>query len=500
MGKNRKFNNGSSPWDYVGNIASLAGTGMSIGGPVGAGVGALAGVGMSIMQANQLKESERIKKNQANAASTMNMSNFIKANYDMQNNSNTGVPGFKDGLSKFMPQLPGIPNAYVSKGEVIKNPIDGSLDRVPGEYNGSNVDTVMTNLMPASSVFSANPDNKLPFGKSTPAEIAARMEKAQKSANEKLAGKGSRLDKETAGLNKLNIEKQLANLDKLTYIQNAYKDPMSMMPGFYNGHSSFADNDYMSEADENGIIQNRISPLTDNIGVERARIQFSPSAANIGIDRIMPKGIHKDSFDYSPDPAKFKLSYDKIGSLLSTAASLAPVISNLTSKPEVTQPIFSSYMNPMMSYNMAPEMSDMASQSRVARYSAGNLGGAGMSYGANVYGKSLAGKANLSNTAQKFNSDQVGQYANRYNQSAQEVSAERRRIQDINMRNDAANRSIRNAGLTQLSQFIQNKELMNNQMSNDELNALIFSSYASDMDPEVKDQIMKLIKSRLKRR
>ena len=29
MGKNRKFNNGSSPWDYVGNMASMAGTGMA---------------------------------------------------------------------------------------------------------------------------------------------------------------------------------------------------------------------------------------------------------------------------------------------------------------------------------------------------------------------------------------------------------------------------------------------------------------------------------------
>ncbi len=420
MGKNRKFNNGSSPWDYVGNMASMAGTGMSIGGPIGAGIGAFAGLGMSMMNSEKAKAAEAAIARNEYASNMMRKSSMVKASYDMNNTNNTGIPGFKNGASRFMPQMNGMPNAYVSKGEVIRNPITGSLDKVPGEYNASNPDTVQTNLMNGSSVFSASSKNKLPFGKSTPADIANRMLKAKSTAEEKLSGKGSRLDKSTAELNVKNITRQLGNLDKLTYLQN-FDSSNTGMPMFNNGLSA----------------------------------------------------------------------------IMSGIASVAPALSNIGEEPEVTPPIFDDYINPMASYNIAPEMRSIASESRVARYNQGELGGAGMAYGANIYGRSLQAKSALTDRANRFNAEQLNSYANRYNQNSASSAAERRRIQDVNMRNKAASRSIQNAGMSQFSNFVQNRELMANQKDSDIINASIWAMASKDIDADTKKALTELLSKKL---
>lgn len=433
MGKNRKFNNGSSPWDYVGNMASMAGTGMAIGGPIGAGIGAFAGLGMSMMNSEKANAAEAAIARNEYASNMMRKSSMVKANYDMNNTNNTGIPGFKNGASRFMPQVNGMPNAYVSKGEVIRNPVTGSLDKVPGEYNGSNPDTVQTNLMNGSSVFSASSKNKLPFGKSTPADIANRMLKAKSTAEEKLSGKGSRLDKSTAELNVKNITRQLGNLDKLTYLQN-FDSRNTGMPMFNNG---------------------------------KPGIDGKPS--------IM----------------------DGISSFIPALASLAPALSNIGEEPEVTPPIFDDYINPMASYNIAPEMRSIASESRVARYNQGELGGAGMAYGANIYGRSLQAKSALTDRANRFNAEQLNSYANRYNQNSASSAAERRRIQDVNMRNKAASRSIQNAGMSQFSNFVQNRELMANQKDGDIINASIWAMASKDIDADTKKALTELLSKKL---
>lgn len=461
------FNNGLSAFDYIGNAASLASTGMSLGGPIGGALGAVAGIGMSIYQNQQMEEQKRLLANQTKFANTRSLSNMVKSNYDMNTGTNTGIPGFKDGLSQFMPQMPGIPNAYVSSEEVIKNPMTGELNEVPGKYSQANPDQVMTNLMPGSSVFSSNPKNKLPFGKSTPADIASKMAKVQANADKVLSGNGSSLDKRTAELNKMNIEKQTQNLDKMTYLQQTYSNPMSMLPKFDDGLTPW-------------WIQGKDKWISRNMDSLQGK-------SNAESDEMYKKFVDD------------KISgANKIKGAISDMASLSPVASNLFDRPETASPIFAQYMNPMISYNMAPELADMTDQSRISRYNQSKLGGAGMAYGSANYGQTLSNRSKVFSNANRFAAEQKAGYADRFNQAQGVDAAEMRRIQDLNMRNRATTRSTQRAGLTQLGQYAQNKQLMGNQRMNDIMNANIWGAYASDMNPEIKKFIENELAKRLK--
>lgn len=504
MGK-RKFNNGLSAFDYIGNAASLASTGMSLGGPIGGAIGGLAGVGMSIYQNQQMDEQKRLLANQAKFANTRSLSNMVKSNYDMNNSSNTGIPGFKDGLSQFMPQMPGMPNAYVSSEEVIKNPITGKLDEVPGQYSQSNPDQVMTNLMPGSSVFSSNPKNQLPFGKSTPADIASKMAKIQSNADKVLSGKGGNIDKRTAELNKSNIQKQTQNLDKMTYLQQAYSNPMSMLPKFNDGLTPWLDNKLFSSkmASEYGDKWSAMSNLESmyNDFISKSNMPSNAekvSGISVPVSSSATRPMLSGQSSLKQDSTTSSKGKFNFAGALSDIASLSPVISNLFDKPETTSPIFAQYMNPMISYNMAPELADMTDQSRISRYNQSKLGGAGMAYGSANYGQTLSNRSKVFSNANRFAAEQKAGYADRFNQVQGVDAAEMRRIQDVNMRNRAATRSTQRAGLTQLGQYAQNKQLMENQKMNDIMNANIWGAYASDMNPEIKKFIENELAKRLK--
>ena len=148
---------------------------------------------------------------------------------------------------------------------------------------------------------------------------------------------------------------------------------------------------------------------------------------------------------------------------------------------------------------MAPELADMTAQSRSARYNQSKMGGAGMAYGAANYGQTLSNRSKVFSAANRFGAEQKAGYADRFNQAQGMDSAEMRRIQDINMRNRAATRSAQKTGLSQLGQYAQNKQLMTNQKLSDLMNANIWSQYASDMDPNVRDMMYNEIKKYIKK-
>ena len=463
MGK-KKFNNGLSPFDYASNILSMAGTGMTAGGPIGAGIGAIAGLGFSIYGNNKANEFNDKLKASNNIANNKSLSDMVRYSYDMNSGDNYSIPGFDNGLSSFTSKMQPAPNSYVSRGEVIKDPIYGTLSEVPGEYSRYNPDTVSASLSPGSSVFSANPKNKLPFGKSTPADIASKMAKAQRKAEKTLSSSPSQIDRSTAELNKKNIKIQSENLDKITYLQHMYQNPISGVNKFDNGKTPWW-------------------------------IQGKEKWTGRNMDKLQGKTNIETDQMYDDYVSRLQSAVGSVGEL----ASLAPVLQNLSDSPEFTSPIFSQYMNPMLTYNVHPELSDIANQSRVSRYNQSKLGGAGMAYGIANYGQSVASKSKLMSSASRFNADQKSAYADRFNRSQDIAANELRRIQDINMRNRAASRTANKAGLSQLSQYSQNKELMRNQAMNDMMNANIWGAYASDMDPALRSMIIGEISRRTAR-
>ncbi len=450
--KKRNYNNGLSPFDYISQAASMAGTGGSIGGPIGAIAGAGAGLLFANQQHKQMMANARMNENMTSLNKNRQASSNMAAQYDMNNPMGMAPPGFKDGLPRFKS---GKANAKVSKGEVIRDPMSGSLDKVPGEYVESNADTVPANIAPGTSVFSARDKNKLPFGKSTPADVATRLMQSQKHSEKVLSGKGSRLDKNTAELNLRNIEKQASNLDMLTYMQNPPQ--MAGMPGYNDGLS--------------------------------ARDKWARSSGWDSRQGVSEEDVDNAYDDYLASKSK---AGAKFGNIASSMASLAPAISNLSYKHEEVAPIYAQYMNPMQSFNMEPGLRDIRNQSSINRYNQSISGGAGMAYGAASYGNTLAAKSNLTYAAQQFNAGQVGAYAGRHNQIEGERTGEMRRTQDLNMRGAANARSIRNEGLSQVSKFAQTKQLQKNMSERDKQQLGIFATQ-SGLDPKALAELFKIL-------
>jgi len=217
----------SSAGSYVGkigsNAAKFAGMGAALG-PWGAVAGGVIGAGAGVYEAvtgDQANQNRiRTEKINTNAARIMDMSNVVQSKYDLRNPNNYQVPGMDKGSANFKGA-----NALVAKEEGIKDPNTGRVMTVPGKYNPNNPDTVPVNLPDGSSIYSANPKYKIPGGKSTPADIVAKLEKMQNNNDKILSGKrpSGLLDKKTAELNKKNIDKQTELLNMNTMIQQYMK-------------------------------------------------------------------------------------------------------------------------------------------------------------------------------------------------------------------------------------------------------------------------------------
>lgn len=220
---------GSYAKNILGTAGTMAATGATIGGPWGAAAGAVVGAGIGTVQSISADRAEQDRLNKIAAAereavATQN-SGMMQADYNMRNVINHRVPGLKNGIAKFNSGGTGIAgtNAMVANEEAVKDGNTGKLNVVPGNYNQSNPDQVEANLTEGTSVYSKNPAQTLPFGKSTPADIMSRAARVQKNSDEILSGKTklSQVDKNTAKLNNANIEAQSRLLNMNTAIEHA---------------------------------------------------------------------------------------------------------------------------------------------------------------------------------------------------------------------------------------------------------------------------------------
>lgn len=211
------------------NAGSLAATGAAVGGGWGALAGAVVGAGIgtyqSISAANQYQDKINQEKRNIQADVSNQNSGMMRADYNYRNPKNNVVPGLKNGIAKFNSGGSGIAgtNAMVANEEAVKDGSTGKLNVVPGDYNQSNPDRVEANLTEGTSVYSKNPAQTLPFGKSTPADIMSRAARVQKNSDEILSGKTklSQVDRNTAKLNNANIEAQSRLLNMNTAIEHA---------------------------------------------------------------------------------------------------------------------------------------------------------------------------------------------------------------------------------------------------------------------------------------
>lgn len=176
-------------------------------------------------------------------------------------------------------------------------------------------------------------------------------------------------------------------------------------------------------------------------------------------------------------PQEEPVILEGLSSLISGAASLAPIMSNLfTSSPEAVPANYNPYATAITNtmgrrrYNIDPLLRDIETNRNVANYAASQQRtntGQDMAFrlqNAIATNKAIAAARAAESNA---NNQYKAKYANTMNNLGQQWVQATTLASELNARNRDTARNIRRTGLGQLSQWAQNRELMSNQRSRD---------------------------------
>lgn len=205
----------------------------------------------------------------------------------------------------------------------------------------------------------------------------------------------------------------------------------------------------------------------------------SESMDRLNNDEYIPVSTTRSVTGSNVEPINtYKQTPDSIDWLgaISNVAQLAPVFSNLNAKSESFDSVHNPYSQAIMKqmagrrYDISPAERAIRENRAVSNYNAAQYNpttGANMAY--RLQSQIAANKAISDLYSYKNNADNQyrAEYANTMNNLGQQFAQARNLAIDYNARSRATARNIKRAGLAQLSQFAQNKELMRNQKSRD---------------------------------
>ena len=162
---------------------------------------------------------------------------------------------------------------------------------------------------------------------------------------------------------------------------------------------------------------------------------------------------------------------------ISDFATLAPIMSNLfTGNPESVQANYNPYSSAIANtmgrrrYNIDPLLRDIETNRNVANYAASQQRtNTGQDMAFRLQNAIATNKAIAAARAAESNANNQyrAEYANTMNNLGQQWVQATNLASELNARNRATARNIRRTGLSQLSQWAQNRELMSNQRSRD---------------------------------
>lgn len=491
-GKSTATTSGQAVGQSVGNIFSGAGSGMQIGqmfGPQGAAIGAAAGAAMGLVgksggitetggftEDNQYslgtgligafgnkRLKRKIEQDKAKVqANRIAVSNTADLQADWYNDNNYDTYTFADGGTAGS-------LAYVDDGELIQTP-DGNVSKVPEQ--GKPTDSNLVNLPYGTKILSDT--LKVPGTKKTFAQMGEEMMSKKKS-------KGK--DRYAQNAAKLNAMNNAMIHDELFNQQEVLKQKKGIKPktkafedGGLNRRYNRSVNDTMrdiiigSQLGQDKVLtgfydskgMGRMPNLTDNIALPE--ITVTAPTGNTG------KGTGKGR----------RFSFPKLGDIgeyASSIASLAPVISNLTSgSAEQVRDVQNPYAGTVARiirnrrYDITPALRELSTSRAISDYNAGQSNtntGANMAYrlqSAVGLDKAIANLySQASNMQNQFDAD----YASTLNNLGQQYVGAINLSSDLGARNRAAAYNIRNAGLGQLSKWAQTQQLMRNQKKRD---------------------------------
>lgn len=175
-----------------------------------------------------------------------------------------------------------------------------------------------------------------------------------------------------------------------------------------------------------------------------------------------------------PKPENNKFDW---GSALSGMASLAPIMSNLfTGRPETVDAVYNPYATSITNtmrrrrYDINPAIEDLNRNRATSNYNASQINtntGANLAYRLQSAVNTDRAIASLRSQESNVNNQYLGDYANTMNSLGQQWVNATNMANEANAQNRATARNIRRTGLSQLSQWAQNRELMRNQKARD---------------------------------
>lgn len=515
---------GEAAMQSIAGIAEGAGSGaqlgMTIGGPVGGLVGGIAGAAAGLIGkkgkaaemtsftdfdegtlGTGLRGAFRNKKlRRRRAAIRLNAfqnREAVAGTERLANEFNEDNTEFDTDVFEYGGKVPSS-LAYVDDGELIQTP-DGTVSKVPEQ--GQPTDSNLVNLPEGSRILSNT--LKVPGTNKTFAELGDKVMTRKKSKGKDIYAQNADMLNEMN--NKLMHDKLFAMQESIKAkkgIKNKTKELESFARGGDNTPAGYNAAGFMIDPRFAGEISMGVSAPTprvrdtwgmkgdvtapwDNYGrvseidagnlpevTINATRKASPKVTTTNYtSRVIPKTAKVTA------PQEEPVILEGLSSLISGAASLAPIMSNLfTSSPEAVPANYNPYATAITNtmgrrrYNIDPLLRDIETNRNVANYAASQQRtntGQDMAFrlqNAIATNKDIAAARAAESNA---NNQYKAEYANTMNNLGQQWVQATNLASELNARNRATARNIRRTGLGQLSQWAQNRELMSNQRSRD---------------------------------
>lgn len=405
--------------------------------------------------------------------------------------------------------------AYVDDGELIQTP-DGSISKVP--ENNKPTDSNLVSLPEGSRVLSDK--LKVPGRKETFAQLGEKMMAKKKSKyNDRFAENAAKLNE----MNNNMIHDQLFAMQESVKQSKGIKPKTKQIqaaalgdeikPGLgdrivdaiYNPNRKWGAGVQWGTGNNQWYhVPTTSTTATASTSTPTRRRKATSTSTNTGlIDEGKPElpftwydaptveSVYDTDYDTveSPSATPNDISYretradrrdklfDKVGSALSGIASLTPVMSNLfTGRPETVDAVYNPYATSISNamrrrrYDISPAIEDLNRNRATSNYNASQINtstGANLAYRLQSAVNTDRAIASLRSQESNVNNQYLGDYANTMNSLGQQWVNATNMANEANAQNRATARNIRRAGLSQLSQWAQNRELMRNQKARD---------------------------------
>lgn len=455
-----------------------------------------------------------IKKNAYSNRAAVQGTNYLQSEaYDDMIGMNTDTMA-NGGVSSSL--------AYVDDGELIQTP-DGSISKVP--ENNKPTDSNLVSLPEGSRVLSDK--LKVPGRKETFAQLGEKMMAKKKSKyNDRFAENAAKLNE----MNNNMIHDQLFAMQESVKQSKGIKPKTKQIqaaalgdeikPGLgdriadaiYNPNRKWGagvqwgtgNNQWYHVPVNPNNTQPTSTTATVSTSTPTRRRKATSTSMNTGlIDEGKPElpftwydaptveSVYDTDYDTveSPSATPNDISYretradrrdklfDKVGSALSGIASLTPVMSNLfTGRPETVDAVYNPYATSISNtmrrrrYDISPAIEDLNRNRATSNYNASQINtstGANLAYRLQSAVNTDRAIASLRSQESNVNNQYLGDYANTMNSLGQQWVNATNMANEANAQNRATARNIRRTGLSQLSQWAQNRELMRNQKARD---------------------------------